>query len=288
MAQPIEINNKNIIGIDLGGTNIRAGSVNAKEIVQIKTERINSQLPAEDIIQQIFNVTDSLVSENVFGIGIGVPGLINEERGIVFDVINIPSWKEVPLKNIMEERYQMPVLINNDANCFAVGEYHFGKGRGSNSMIGMTIGTGLGSGIILNGKLYSGKNCGAGEFGMIDYLDNYVEYYASGQFFQNVYKIDGEEVFKKASQGDPSALNMYEEFGKHLGNAIKIILYALEPDKIIFGGSVRKAWPLFQKSMWERIQTFAYKQTVENLSIEVSELENSGILGAAALHYDIL
>ncbi len=288
MAQPIEISNKTIIGIDLGGTNIRAGSVKNKEITAIKTERINSQLPAEEIMQQVFNVIDSMADENVFGIGIGVPGLVNEERGIVFDVINIPSWREVPLKNILEERYQVPVLINNDANCFAVGEYHFGKGQGSGSMIGMTIGTGLGSGIILNGKLYSGRNCGAGEFGMIDYLDNYVEYYASGQFFQNVYKIDGGEVFQKASQGDPSALNMYNEFGKHLGNAIKIILYALEPAKIVFGGSVRQAWPFFQKSMWERIQTFAYKQTIQNLSIEISELENSGILGAAALHYDIL
>lgn len=288
MAQPIEINNKTIIGIDLGGTNIRAGSVRDKEITVIRTERINSQLPAEEIMQQVFGVVDSLISDNVFGIGIGVPGLVNEERGIVFDVINIPSWKEVPLKNILEERYQVPVLINNDANCFAVGEYHFGKGKGSGTMIGMTIGTGLGSGIIFNGKLYSGKNCGAGEFGMIDYLDNYLEYYASGQFFHNVYKIDGEEVFRKASANDPSALNMYEEFGKHLGNAIKIILYALEPDTIVFGGSVRKAWPFFQQAMWKRVQTFAYKQTVENLRIEISELENSGILGAAALHYNIL
>jgi glucokinase len=286
--QPIEINNRPIIGIDLGGTNIRAGSVIGKDIAQIKTERINSQLPAEDIIQQIFNITDSLVTDEVFGIGIGVPGLIMEDRGIVFDVINIPSWKEVPLKNIMEERYQVPVLINNDANCFAVGEYYFGKGYGSSSMIGITIGTGLGTGIIANGKLYSGKNCGAGEFGMIDYLDNYLEYYAAGQFFQNVYNIDGEQVFQKASQGDPSALKMYEEFGKHLGNAVKIILYALDPARIVFGGSVRKAWPFFRQSMWSGIQTFAYKQSIQNLTIEVSELENSGILGAAALHYDIL
>lgn len=288
MAQPIEINNKYIIGIDLGGTNIRAGSVIEKKITQIKTGRLNSQSPVEDIIQQIFDITDSLAVDNVFGIGIGVPGLVMEERGIVFDVINIPSWKEVPLKNIMEERYQVPVLINNDANCFAVGEYHFGKGHGCDSMVGMTIGTGLGSGIILNGKLYPGKNCGAGEFGMIDYLDNCLEYYASGQFFQNVYKINGEEVFNKAAQGDPTALNMYAEFGEHLGNAIKIILYALEPSKIIFGGSVRKAWPFFQESMWKRIKTFAYKQTVQNLTIGISELENSGILGAAALHYNIL
>ena len=98
----------------------------------------------------------------------------------------------------MEERFAIPVLINNDANCFAVGEYYFGKGVEGDSLVGLTIGTGLGSGIILKGKLYSGKNCGAGEFGMIDYLDHFIEYYASGQFFKNVYDIDGEVDFRKS------------------------------------------------------------------------------------------
>ena len=188
----------------------------------------------------------------------------------------------------MEERFQVPVLINNDANCFAVGEYYFGKGIERGSMVGLTIGTGLGSGIILNGKLYSGKNCGAGEFGMIDYLDHYIEYYASGQFFKNVYGIDGEEVFEKATDGDERYIRMYREMGTHLGNAIKTILYALEVHHIVLGGSVRHAYSFFQEPMWERINTFAYKQTIDNLKIELSELENSGILGAAALHYDSL
>lgn len=282
------MSNQYTIGIDLGGTNIRGGLVNGKELSGITSERINSQGKAEEIIQQLFGLTDRLINKSVNAIGIGVPGLINEERGIVFDVLNIPSWKEIPLKHLMEERYEVPVLINNDANCFAVGEYYFGKGVEGESMVGLTIGTGLGSGIILKGKLYSGKNCGAGEFGMIDYLDQYIEYYASGQFFNNVYKIDGEIVFNKAKEGDTLALRMYEELGGHLGNAIKTILYALEVDKIVLGGSVRHALPFFRRTMWERIRTFAYKQTVDQLKIEVSELENSGILGAAALHYDSL
>jgi glucokinase len=237
---------------------------------------------------QLFGVTEKLINDSVTAIGIGVPGLVDEERGIVFDVINIPSWTELPLKQLMEERFRIPVLINNDANCFAVGEYYFGKGVEGDSMVGLTIGTGLGSGIILKGKLYSGKTCGAGEFGMIDYLDHYIEYYASGQFFKKVYDVDGEIIFKKAQTGDATALKMYEEFGTHLGNAIKTILYALEVDKIILGGSVRHALPFFEQCMWERLKTFAYKRTIDNLKIEVSELANSGILGAAALHYDSL
>lgn len=276
------------IGIDLGGTNIRGGLVHGRELKSIHSEKINSKGTAEEIVMQLFNLTEKLMNDSVTAIGIGVPGLVDEERGIVFDVINIPSWSELPLKQLMEERFHIPVLINNDANCFAVGEYYFGKGVEGDSMVGLTIGTGLGSGIILKGKLYSGKTCGAGEFGMIDYLDHCIEYYASGQFFKNVYDVDGEQIFKKAQTGDATALTMYEEFGTHLGNAIKTILYALEVDKIILGGSVRHAYPFFEQCMRERLKTFAYKRTIDNLTIEVSELENSGILGAAALHYDSL
>ena len=168
-----------------------------------------------------------------------------------------------------------------------MGEFYFGKGKGHDSFVGLTIGTGLGSGIIINKKLYTGNHCGAGEFGMIPYLDQCYEYYASGQFFQNVYNENGQDVFKRADQGDTNALNMYAEMGMHLGNAIKTILFALDINLIVLGGSVRKAFPYFSKSMWESIQDFPFKRTVESLKIEVSELENSGIYGAAALYLDL-
>lgn len=277
---------KSIIGIDLGGTNIRGGVVNDNHLSGILQQRIAAQGSAEEVLQQLFQLTDALINDSVAAIGIGVPGLVDAATGTVFDVVNIPSWKEIPLQKRMEERYQRPVLINNDANCFALGEFYFGKGQETNSMIGLTIGTGLGSGIIINKKLYAGNNCGAGEFGMIEYKEQVYEYYASGQFFQNVYGIDGEVVFKRAKEGDEGALNMYVEMGTHLGNAIKTILFALDVDLIILGGSVRKAFPYFSKAMWESVRSFAYKRTAERLEIKVSELENSGILGAAALHYD--
>jgi glucokinase len=154
-------------------------------------------------------------------------------------------------------------------------------------MVGLTIGTGLGSGIILNNKLYAGANCGAGEFGMIKYLDDVYEYYASGQFFENIYHINGEVVFKLAAEGNPDAIQMYREFGTHLGNAIKMIMYSYDMQLIVLGGSVRIAWPYFHESMWEAINSFAYPRSVKGLKIMISELENSGVLGAASLHYDI-
>lgn len=281
------MNKEIILGIDLGGTNVRGGLVNENNLSEITLRRINSGGSVEEVMQELLDLSDHLINNSVTAIGIGVPGLINPEQGIVFDVMNIPSWKEVPLQQWMEERYQIPVLINNDANCFALGEFYYGKGKSHHSMIGLTIGTGLGSGIIINKKLYTGNNCGAGEFGMVDYLDQCYEYYASGQFFQNVYGTDGEVVFKNASEGNTAFIKMYEEMGTHLGNAIKMMLYALDVELIILGGSVRYAFPYFSKTMWQQIQTFAYKRSVERLQIEVSELENSGILGAAALYYDL-
>lgn len=274
------------IGIDLGGTHLRGGRVTGNELSSILTQKINSTGSVDEVLQELFTLIDKLVDPSVLGIGIGVPGLVDTDQGIVYDVINIPSWKQVPLKQVIQNRYGIPVLINNDANCFALGEFHFGKGMGLESMLGLTIGTGLGSGIIINKKLYPGKNGGAGEFGMIDYLDKYIEYYASGQFFQNVYQINGEEVFKKAKNGENGALKMYAELGHHLGNAVKTILYTLDLPLIILGGSVRFGYPYFKKALWQSLENFAFQKAVKNLRIETSELENSGILGAAALYYD--
>jgi glucokinase len=280
------MNNKKVIGLDLGATNIRSAWVNINSISNIQSKRINNKGTVEEVLSDIFELTDRLIDDQVIAIGIGVPSVVDVVRGIVYDVIYIPSWKEVHLKKLMEERYSLPVLVNNDANCFALGELYFGHGKGRESLIGLAIGTGMGAGIIINKKLYAGPNCGAGEFGMVEYLDHVYEYYCSGQFFQNVYQLDGEAVYERARQGDKEAIHLYEIMGSHLGNAIKVILYTYDPELIIIGGSVRFAYDYFQKAMWERIMTFAFPKSVEKLQIKISELENSAILGAAALYYD--
>jgi glucokinase len=280
------MNNTMVIGVDLGATNIRCASVGRNTISNITGKRVNNTGTVQEVMNEIFDLIDPLIDDKVEAIGMGVPSVVDIEKGIVYDVQYIPSWKEVPLKKWMEDRYGIPVFVNNDANCFALGELYFGKGKGISSMIGLTIGTGLGAGIIINHKLYAGPNCGAGEFGMVDYLDNVYEYYCSGQFFQNVYQLDGEAVFQNAKKGDKQALELYELMGTHLGNAIKMIMYTYDPGLIILGGSVRFAYDFFQKAMWERIQTLAYSKSVEKLKIKISDLENSGILGAAALYYD--
>jgi glucokinase len=275
-----------IIGIDLGATNIRGAVVDDQVISEIISKRINTKGTEQQVLDDVFAIADKLVDNSVKAIGIGVPSVVDVKEGIVYDVQHIPSWKEVHLKQLMEARYHIPVFVNNDANCFALGEYYFGQGKGVDSFVGLTIGTGLGSGIIINKQLYAGTNCGAGEFGMVDYLDHNYEFYCSGSFFQNVYGLNGEEVFKNAKNGDPQALKLYKEMGVHLGNAIKLVMYTYDPELIILGGSVQLAYEYFEQTMWERIKTFGYTKSIGRLQIKRSALENSGILGAAALYYD--
>jgi glucokinase len=274
-----------IIGIDLGGTHVRAAIVQHGQAGPVTSQRINAYADTATVLQQVFDNTDPLFTTAVKAIGIGFPGLaIN---GVAHDVYNIPSWTEVPLQQLMQQRYKVPVQINNDANCFALGEYYFGQGRGCNTMVGLAIGTGLGAGIILNQQLYSGKAGCAGEFGMMPYLDKFYEYYASGQFFNNVYHIDGNRVFENARAGDAAALHMYQQLGFHLGNAIKTIIYAVDPQLVILGGAVKNAYPYFKNALWQQVQTIELKKALQHFDIQVAELENSAILGAAALHYNL-
>lgn len=275
-----------VIGIDLGATNVRGAVVTGDTLSDIISARIHSDGSVDDVLNDIYQVVDQLIKDDITAIGIGVPSVVDVEQGIVYDVLYIPSWVEVPLKKHMEARYHVPVFVNNDANCFAVGEHYFGKGKGVDSMIGMTLGTGLGAGVIVNNKLYAGYNCGAGEFGLFNYKDNILEYYASGSFFQNVYGLDGTKVFEEAKHGGKHALELYAELGTHIGNAVKMAMYAYDPQLIILGGSVRHAWEFFEKTMWEEIRTCVFTKSAERIRVESSGLQNSGILGAAALYYD--
>lgn len=272
-----------VIGIDLGGTNVRAGLVGTAGIEHLTEQRIDAQGSAEHVLEQIYEVVDQLDIGRATGIGIGVPSVVDTTKGIVYDVVNIPAWKEVAVKSLLEDRYGLPTWVNNDANCFALAEQHFGAGRGMSSFIGLIIGTGMAGGVIIDGKLYEGRNCGAGEFGMMGYLDHYYEYYSSGQFFSNVYGISGKEAAQRAQQNDPTAIAMWQEFGGHLGRAFEAILLAYDPELIVLGGSVGKAFDLYEHWVWETLRHFPFPNSVTNLQICSSTLEEPGLLGAAAL-----
>jgi glucokinase len=275
-----------VVGIDLGGTNVRAGLVAGGRLRDVRTAPIRSRGSMEDVLEDIFGVVDAVMRDEVAGLGAGVPSVIDLKTGTVYDVQNIPSWTKVPLKARLEERYQRPVNVNNDANAFAAGEKHFGKIAPYDSAVGLIVGTGLGAGIIANGRLYSGANCGAGEFGMLPYLDRDFEAYASGQFFERVHGLTGRELAVRAERGDGAALAAFAEFGRHLGEAVKAICYAVDPEIIVLGGSVSRSFRFFQAALRETFQSYAYSIARERLKIEVSATDNIALLGAAALYLD--
>jgi glucokinase len=282
----VRMNKLTVVGVDIGGTKIQAARIKGNDIEDSKRRLVSAKGTEKEVIQEVIKTIEDVFDASVSGIGVGVPSIVDVAKGIVYDVHNIPSWKEVHLKEILETRFNVPVYINNDANCFAVGEKHFGKGKAHENMIGLIVGTGMAGGIIIQNQLYNGHNCGAGEFGMMPYLDSYYEDYCSGQFFKNLHGTTGENVFKGAEKGEAQALEIFKEFGHHLGSAMIAILYAMDPEIIVLGGSVSKSYDFYKAALWKRLQDFAYSPTVGRLTIEISENPNIPVLGAAALYYN--
>lgn len=273
------------IGVDLGGTNVRAGLVQKNIIIKVFSSKIESNGEENIVVNQVINAIQQVITAEVESIGVGVPGILNTQTGVIYDVQNIPSWKAVPLKDILENHFKIPVFINNDANCFACGEWYFTEeSTTENNLTGLILGTGVAAGLICDGKLYEGRNCGAGEFGMIPYLDHHYEFYCSGNYFKYFHHTDGEILYNLAKNNDKNALAIFEQFGIHVSTLIKTILFAVDPQTIVIGGSVSKAFPFFESILWSSLQDFPYKPVIENIKIKASKYENIAILGAAALH----
>jgi glucokinase len=277
---------KAIIGVDLGGTKVSAGRVENGRVVSQAAQSIDAKSSEKNILEDIVRSIERVFTPDVAGIGVGVPSVVDVAKGIVYDVQNIPSWREVPVRQFLESRFGRPVYVNNDANCFAAGEKHFGKGKPYLHFAGLTVGTGLGTGLIIDGRLFSGANCGAGEFGMVPYKDSVLEHYASGQYFMRQHGIGGDEAHARASRGDREALEMFRRFGAHFGDAVRIIMLAVDPEAIILGGSVSRAFAFFKEAMRERMKSFPYHKSIERIVIDISDEPQIAILGAAALFLD--
>ncbi|MDF2159130.1 ROK family protein [Algoriphagus sp. CAU 1675] len=274
---------KAILGLDIGGTGIKGGVLVNGHLEDIRNIPTPAHEDQEFILETIALFIESYLHHDIAGIGIGIPGLVNVKEGIVLGLANIPAFQHVELKKFLTERFGKPVFINNDANCFALGVHKFGVGKKFQNLVGITLGTGLGGGIVINGHLYSGVNSAAGEWCSASYLEHNFEHYCSGKFFANYYHSKPKALAKQALAGDPVALKAFEEYGHHLGELFKHILYALAPEAIVLGGSIRKTYPLFKKSLHETLSTFNYPTVLENLHILLSELDETAIHGAVAL-----
>ncbi|MBR5392158.1 MAG: ROK family protein [Prevotella sp.] len=272
------------IGIDLGGTNMRVGLTDGATLVNSVIEPCPSKEAEEVVINQLKRQIAQLMSEDVTSIGVGVPSVVDCQQGIVYNVANIPSWKEVHLKEILEKEFGVPVAVNNDANCFALGVWKYGEGKGTRDMVGLTMGTGIGSGIIIDGKLYNGVNTGAGEIGSLPFKDADYEFYCSSRFFSDLHGDTGANFGKRAQAGDAEAVAVWNEFGENVGELIKAVLFTYAPEAIIIGGGIASAFPLFEAPMRASLKSFPYPANVAATRIMPSTLPNAAILGAGALN----
>lgn len=269
------------IGVDLGGTNIRAGLMDGTELIRKEKVSCPAQGSESEVIEAVAGLIGKLVSEDVDAIGIGVPSVVDTAKGIVYNVANIPSWVEVHLKDILEERFDIPVFINNDSNCFTLGESRFGAGKEYKDMVGVTLGTGVGSGIMIGGHLYEGRNAGAGEIGCLAYLDKDFESYCSTPFFVS-HNTSGAGLAARAEAGEEEAIALWDEFGGHIGELVKAILFAYDPEAIVFGGGIAAGHPHFEKAMRRTIETFPY-ETGKDVKIFFSDNGDMAIYGASEL-----
>lgn len=311
---------KFVIGVDLGGTKINTGIIDesGKIILSIKVPTLAKEGPypvIERIKKSIYDVLieANMKLEDIKGIGIISPGPIDSEKGLVVNPSNLPGWDHIPIVKLLKEEFKLPVMLDNDANAAALAEYMFGSGRGLKNFVYITISTGIGGGIIINGKLYRGTNSNAGEVGhmTINYngpkcnCGNFgcFETYASGTAIARYAKkavfdnrttlikelageneITAQHVFEAAIKEDPVAIELIDEEAFYLGVGISNIIAFANPERIALGGGVSKQWDMFYNRMMETINERALKPMIDVCQIVKSELKDDiGILGAAAI-----
>lgn len=274
---------ESILGIDIGGTSIVGGRIEGDIIIEQITVDTCAQEGGDKTLNILKELIRQLKTTDTRAIGIGVPSVVDREKGIVYNVQNIKNWDEVHLKSLLEAEFELPVHIDNDANCFAYGEKIYGKGKEFQNFVGITLGTGVGGGIIQDNHLLFDSNCGSGEFGEIPYLDSILEEYCGSRFFTRTAGRSGYEIALKAREGDRDSIAIYSQYGKHISVLVKVILLILDPQAIIFGGSISKSFDLFKDSMYENLKDFPYPKSVDKIQILTSDLHNIGILGAGAL-----
>jgi glucokinase len=310
------------IGIDIGGTNIRLGLVdelgNIIERRRYKTEAVDG---VGAVVAKLKGGMESLMefaADNrleIRGAGIGIPGIISSAVGVVHFSPNLPGWVDIRLKDLLEPGLGFPVMVENDANVYALGEARFGAGMGVSSQICMTLGTGVGGGIILDDRIWRGVNGMAGEVGHMTVdpegplcgcgnrgcLERYssataVLEMAARAFMQkesasqlNVYKdspasLTTEIIADAASNGDKLAIKIYSDVGRFLGIAIANIVNLLNIERVVIGGGLTGAWDLFIGPLKDEVAARAFDIPARSCDIVPGQLgDDAGILGAAGL-----
>jgi glucokinase len=294
------------IGLDLGGTNLRAAAIDREGRMLDKVSG-SSQLPGgrealfNDMASAIETLRERQGREGLSGIGVAVPGFILLKEGVVKNSNNIPALEDYPLRDDLEKRLGAKVVLENDANAAALGEKWMGTGRDVDNLILLTLGTGVGGGIIINGKVLHGVLGMAGELGHITVVPNgnpcgcgnqgCLEKHASATAIVAMAKLMGlgenvtsEDVYIMAMKGNPRAHAIFESFGRYLGIALATLINAFNFPLYLLGGGVLGAWNLFAPPMIDEIKRRSYTFRATNTRVEKAGLgSQSGLYGAAYL-----
>ncbi len=313
-----------VVGVDLGGTNVRAAVIDrASEQIVARGENISSrgmegpELTAMQIATAARTALDGAGADaaQVLGVGVAVPGHVKAKEGLVKWAPNFKDqWKDVPIASLIERHLGLPVQIGNDANLAALGEFRFGAGRAVRHLVMVTLGTGIGGGIIVDGKLLDGADGGAGEighmvvnpggrggnsaFGSVEgetQRDAIIE--RAARKIQEGYETSlGERVdynrfaltpaiiAEEAQKGDAIALEVFEETGYYLGLCVTNLIDLLNPEMVVIGGGIAQAGDIILDPIRRTVTATAIRSLAKSCQIVPAELgDNAGIFGGAAI-----
>jgi glucokinase len=295
---------KYIIGLDLGGTVTKIGLFNFQDRLLRQTSLVTQKFPTRNsLISAICKEIDMLISQAkcqrrcIKAIGMGLPGLIDSSRGLVYYFPNIDGWKNTPIKKIFEAKLGIPVFADNDVNLMTLAEFKRGAGRGAKNLICITLGTGVGGGLIINGELYRGSKLAAGEIGHVPIEFNGLNCNCGGQGCLEAYvgnknliklakkdfgkRITLETLEKKAKAGNKLALKIWRQAGERIGSALTGVINLLNPERVIIGGGVAKAGDVLFNSIRKTVKNNAMPVQAKAVKILPSKLGyNAGLLGA--------
>ncbi|MBU0503821.1 MAG: ROK family protein [Candidatus Omnitrophica bacterium] len=298
---------KKTIAIDLGGTNIKIALLDHNLKIWSKSVLSTRNFFSKaGLIAQIADSVKTVISENnlkkteINGVGIGLPGPIDAKNGIVHFLPNIPGWKEVKLKLILEHKIGLPVFLDNDAKLMALAEYKKGAAKGSRNALCLTLGTGVGAGLIINGEIFRGFTNATGEIGHLPINEYGPKCNCGGQACLEAYignnailkeakskfhkQISLEELSYLANKGDKKAADIWKNVGRRLGLALSAVVNLLSPDCIVIGGGVANAGKILFKEVKKTILERAMRVQARHVKILSAALgSDAGLFGAAIL-----
>ena len=290
------------LGIDWGGTYIKAGITDNRGNLLSRRVFFSSRFKNKDaFIKKIEELTNSVRPKRINAVGIGVPGIIDTKGGFIYYLPNIPGWQKYPIRKVLEKKLNIPVAVDNDANVFALAEARIGAAKGTNRAIFLTLGTGLGGAVIIDGNIFKGRTS-AGELGHVPVSlkgarcgcggTGCIETFLGNKYLVSLYKhikrqknlnVEVKDIFKNALEGEEEAILVWENFSYALGMFLSGMINVFNPEKIIFGGGVSGAFKVFKPLVWKVIENQAMWPHIKTLKLIKAKLKNAGIIGAAIL-----